>query len=153
MKLYRMTKTRYLSSAWSGYGAREGGGRWNSVGISMVYSSETASLTLLETLIHLQSSSILDFFTLLSVDVPDHLVQWIDAGQLPQNWAAPEAPAELRQFGDAWIQSQGSVALRVPSALSPVEYNYLLNPEHPKFSTIIKDSFQIPFRFDERFAR
>ncbi|MDE1187674.1 MAG: RES family NAD+ phosphorylase [Pantoea sp.] len=153
MKLYRMTKTRFLSSAWSGYGAREGGGRWNSIGVSMVYASETASLTMLETLIHLQSASILDFFTLLSIEVPDDLIQWIDVAQLPQDWAAAQAPAALRQFGDFWSESQTSVALRVPSALSPVEFNYLLNPEHPQFSLLAQDAVAIPFRFDERFAR
>lgn len=148
-----MTKTRYLASAWSGYGAREGGGRWNSVGVAMVYASETASLTMLETLVHLQSASVLDAFTLLSIEVPDDLIQWIDAAQLPPNWAAAEAPAELRQFGDAWTKSNESVALRVPSALSPVEFNYLLNPEHAAFRDIVKEAVEIPFRFDERFGR
>lgn len=148
-----MTKTRYLASAWSGFGAREGGGRWNSVGVSMVYASETASLTMLETLIHLQSASVLDSFTLLSIDVPDRLIEWIDIQQLPADWAAPEAPAALRLFGDAWIQSRGSVALRVPSALSPVEANYLLNPDHPDFNAIVKQANDIPFRFDARFSR
>ncbi|MCK0555884.1 RES family NAD+ phosphorylase (plasmid) [Pantoea ananatis] len=153
MKLYRMTKTRYLGSAWSGFGAREGGGRWNSVGVSMVYASETASLTMLETLIHLQSASVLDFFTLMSIDVPDRLIEWIDIKQLPDDWAVPEAPAALRLFGDAWIQSGGSVALRVPSALSPVESNYLLNPEHPEFNAIVRQAVNIPFLFDVRFSR
>ncbi|MBW1214402.1 RES family NAD+ phosphorylase [Pantoea allii] len=153
MKLYRMTKTRYLGSAWSGFGAREGGGRWNSVGVSMVYASETASLTMLETLIHLQSASVLDSFTLLSIEVPDRLIEWVDINQLPADWAAPEGPAALRLFGDAWVQSGGSVALRVPSALSPVESNYLLNPEHPAFNAIVKQARDIPFRFDARFLR
>lgn len=147
-----MTKTRYLSSAWSGYGAREGGGRWNSVGISMVYTSETASLTMLETLVHLHSASILDAFTLLSVDVPDALIQWIDVGQLPAHWHAPEAPAELHDIGDAWVKSQASVALRVPSALSPVEHNFLLNSEHPAFSALAANAIHIPFLFDQRLS-
>lgn len=119
----------------------------------MVYASEAASLTMLETLVHLQSAAILDAFTLLSIDVPDELIQWIDAAQLPLNWRAAEAPAELRQFGDAWTESKGSVALRVPSALSPIEFNYLLNPDHPAFNDIVKDAVLIPFRFDERFGR
>lgn len=46
---------------WTGYGAKEAGGRWNSVGVSMVYVSETASLTMLETLVHLHAAQIMDF--------------------------------------------------------------------------------------------
>ncbi|MGT9857775.1 RES family NAD+ phosphorylase, partial [Citrobacter freundii complex sp. 2025EL-00205] len=39
MILYRMTKTRYITTAWSGLGAKEAGGRWNSVGTALVYLS------------------------------------------------------------------------------------------------------------------
>ncbi|QTO55845.1 RES family NAD+ phosphorylase [Duffyella gerundensis] len=152
MKLYRLTKTRYLSSAWSGYGAREGGGRWNNVGVSMVYASETASLTMLEILVHLQSAATLDAYTLLCVEVPDGLIQWIDVTQLPENWRAAEAPAALREIGDAWISSGESVALRIPSALSPVEHNFLLNPDHPAFTEQVSRASHIPFMFDSRFG-
>ncbi len=54
-----------------------------------------------------------------------------------RNWLITEMPGHL----------PGSVALRVPSALSPVEFNYLLNPEHPEFYGIVQKA-QIAFRFD-----
>lgn len=69
MILYRMTKTRYITTAWSGLGAKEAGGRWNSVGTALVYLSETASLTMLETLVHINAPQLLDAYTLLSIDV------------------------------------------------------------------------------------
>jgi RES domain-containing protein len=40
--------------------------------------------------------------------------------------------------------------LRILSALSTVEYNYLLNPTHPQFSTIIAMAKSVAFRFDKR---
>ena len=86
MILYRLTKTKYLSTAWTGYGAKEAGGRWNSVGVSMVYVSVTASLTMLETLVHLHAAQIMDSFTLLSIDVPDELIQSANMDELPDNW-------------------------------------------------------------------
>ncbi|WP_313677442.1 RES family NAD+ phosphorylase [Pantoea vagans] len=150
MILYRLTKTKYLSTAWTGFGAKEAGGRWNSIGISMVYVSETASLTLLETLVHLHSAHILDAFTLLRIDVPDALIQTVDISELPANWADEDVPAELADYGDAWCSACDAVALRVPSALSPTEHNYLLNPEHPEFSRIVQQAEAIPFRFDRR---
>ncbi|HHN6585520.1 TPA: RES family NAD+ phosphorylase [Escherichia coli] len=150
MILYRLTKTKYLSTAWTGFGAREAGGRWNSPGVSMVYVSETASLTMLETLVHLHAAHILDSFTLLRIDVPDEQIQTASMDELPDNWADEDAPPELAAYGDAWCFSGGSVALRVPSALLPVEYNFLMNPEHPDFFTIIQKAQTIPFRFDRR---
>lgn len=150
MILYRLTKTKYLSTAWTGFGAKEAGGRWNSVGVSMVYVSEAASLTMLETLVHLHSAHILDYFTLLRIDVPDTRIQAIDINELPANWADEDAPPELAEYGDAWCFTRGSIALRVPSALSPVEFNYLLNPEHPDFFPVVQKAQAIPFRFDNR---
>lgn len=150
MKLYRLTKTRFLASAWSGLGAREGGGRWNSVGTSMVYLSEAASLTMLETLVHLNAAGLLDSFTLLCIEADEGLSQTVDTAQLPQGWAASEAPQALALLGDAWTASGASPLLRVPSAVSPVEFNYLLNPDHPDAGAIVSSAKSVPFAFDER---
>ncbi|WP_064519598.1 RES family NAD+ phosphorylase [Buttiauxella gaviniae] len=147
MKLCRLTKSRYLMI---GQGAKEAGGRWNSVGTAMVYTSEATSLTMLETLVHLHAANLLDSFTLLSVDVPDTLIQVIEKESLPQNWAAPEAPAALANIGDQWVRRGEAVSLRIPSALSPVEYNYLLSPAHPEYVAIVSQAIPVDFHFDER---
>ncbi len=68
----------------------------------MVYVSETASLTMLETLVHLHAAQIMDSFTLLSIDVPDELIQSANMDELPDNWADEDAPQELADYGDAW---------------------------------------------------
>ncbi len=150
MILYRLTKTKYLAEAWTGYGAKLAGGRWNSSGTAMCYVSETASLTILETLVHIDSVQLIDTYTLLSIDVPEDLLLQAKMSALPEYWNAEKAPAELALYGDAWIRSGQSVGLRVPSALSPVEFNYLLNPEHPDFPAIVNRAVSIPFKFDTR---
>lgn len=43
-----------------------------------------------------------------------------------------------------------AVALRIPGALSPAEYNYLLSPAHPEYANIISQAVPVDFRFDER---
>lgn len=48
----------------------------------MVYLSETASLTMLETLVHIHAPQLLDDFTLLSLDVPDDQIQTFDMSRL-----------------------------------------------------------------------
>lgn len=115
-----------------------------------VYASETASLTMLETLVHLHTAHLLESFTLLRINVPDAQIMNADMAALPDNWADEEAPPALAEYGDVWCFTGSSVALRVPSALSPVEYNYLLNPEHPDFYTLALKAEAIPFRFDSR---
>lgn len=150
MILYRMTKTRYITTAWSGLGAKEAGGRWNSVGTALVCLSETASLTMLETLVHINAPQLLDAYTLLSIDVPDDQIQAFDLNLLPPGWASEDAPAELALYGDNWAESGSSVALRIPSALSPVEFNYLLNPAHPAIFDLMKTVQKIPYQFDTR---
>ncbi|XJP25359.1 RES family NAD+ phosphorylase (plasmid) [Klebsiella pneumoniae] len=85
----------------------------------------------------------------LSAD-KDKVSQKSDMAELPDNWADEEAPPELAAYGDAWCFAGESVALRVPSALSPVEFNYLLNAEYPDFFGIAKIAEEIPFRFYTR---
>ena len=54
--------------AFSGEGARLYGGRWNSPGIPMVYVAESQALAVLEVLVHLDSSALLENYVLLRVD-------------------------------------------------------------------------------------
>jgi RES domain-containing protein len=49
---------------------------------------------------------------------------------LAVDWDAAVAPAVTRELGTRWLQSRGSLALQVPSALSPAT-NLLINPQHP----------------------
>ncbi|MGK2888147.1 MAG: RES family NAD+ phosphorylase [Candidatus Malihini olakiniferum] len=116
----------------------------------MCYVSETASLTILKTLVHIDSVQLIDIYTLLSIDVLEDLLPQAKVPALPEYWNAEKAPAELALYGDAWIRSGQSVGLRITSAFSPLEFNYLLNPEHPYFPTIVNRSVSIPFKFDTR---
>lgn len=56
---------------------------------------------MLETLVHLHAAQIMDSFTLLSIDVPDELIQSANMDELPDNWADEDAPQELADYGDA----------------------------------------------------
>ena len=39
-------------------------------------------------------------------------------------------------MGDHWVAGAASAVLRLPSAIVPNEWNYLLNPAHPDFAKI-----------------
>jgi RES domain-containing protein len=42
--------------------------------------------------------------------------------------------AVSRALGDAWLKTNNSPALRVPTVITPGEWNVLVNPLHPQFS-------------------
>jgi len=133
---WRITKRRYAATAFDGEGARRFGGRWNSPGRSVVYVSETRALATLGVLAGLQTSAVLPAYVLVSVAFQDALVTAVDVGALSTNWhTSPPDPA-TQEIGDRWIEEGPSVLLRVPSALVPGEFNYLINPRHSDFGKL-----------------
>jgi RES domain-containing protein len=56
---------------------------------------------------------------------------------------------ETKKIGDRWIQEGRSAALALPSAISPADTNFLLNPDHRDFKRI-RIASPIDFEFDPR---
>lgn len=147
---FRLVKTRYLATAWDGGGAKRAGGRWNSPGVAVVYTSASLSLALVEVLVHLPSG-ILPAYSAIPVEFEDRLIVTLPARQLPANWSVQPAPVETRERGDAWVRSMESVVLKIPSVVVPTESNYLINPGHPDFKRL-KIGAPLAFPFDARLA-
>lgn len=145
---WRLTKTKYIAGAWDGEGAKRAGGRWNSVGTAVVYTSATLSLALVETLVHV-TSGVLPAYTALPIEFDDSMVTVIEPKNLPANWKDQPAPPQTRAIGDAWVAAAGSTVLRVPSVVVPTEFNYVLNPGHADFRRI-RIGTPMPFPFDAR---
>lgn len=53
IQAFCMVREKHAASAFSGEGALRHGGRWNSPGVRVIYTSATVSLAALETLVHL----------------------------------------------------------------------------------------------------
>ena len=120
-----------------GEGARLYGGRWNNAGVPVVYAAGACSLALLEVLVHVPDLVVLQGYVVYRVEIPDSLIADVPFEELPANWNRPGLVPDLRKFGDEWARTRGSVALRVPSAIVPVEHNYVLNPRHPDFERVV----------------
>jgi RES domain-containing protein len=146
---WRIVKTKFAGQAFDGEGARRYGGRWNSPGVRMVYTSESLALAALEILAHLGRSRALASYSRCAVHFDAALVTSLDRSLLPADWRAYPAPAELQSLGNSWITSKTSAVLEVPSALVETESNYLINPLHPDFGSLIIESSE-PFDFDPR---
>jgi RES domain-containing protein len=148
LSAWRLTKTKLIAGAWDGEGARKSGGRWNSVGIAVVYTSGTLSLALVEVLVHLPSG-ILPAYSAVRVDFDESMVTAVGPRDLPANWRDYPPPPDTKAIGDLWVAQGSSLVLRVPSVIVPTEFNYILNPAHPAFADLTIGE-PMPFPFDPR---
>ncbi|MGB2910585.1 MAG: RES family NAD+ phosphorylase [Anaerolineales bacterium] len=149
--VWRIVKRKYEATAFDGEGASDYGGRWNSPGKRVIYTAGSKSLALLEQLVHLDSSA-LSSYVVIPVTFSDALLSEVDILLLPPDWKGHPAPVELRDIGDRWLDSFGSAVLRVPSAIVPDESNYMINPDHPDFSSV-EIGASVPFEIDLRLLR
>jgi hypothetical protein len=69
---------------------------------------------------------------------------------VPPDWHAPPLKA-TQLIGNDWVKRSVSLLLRVPSAIVPGEYNFLMNPAHPSYQEL-KLAPPERFHFDERLA-
>jgi RES domain-containing protein len=135
-RAWRLVKRKRVATAFSGEGARLAGGRWNHAGTSVVYLSGTLSLAALELFVHLDSRSRTSLeLASIPVTIPDDLVEVFD--KLPRRWRSEPSPKETKDLGTAWASSGSSCVLRVPSAIIPEEFNYVVNPAHADFGMIV----------------
>jgi RES domain-containing protein len=149
---WRITTADYAESAFDGEGARLYGGRWNSRGVRVVYTSSTAALAALELLVRIVRDEPLRNYILFACSFDGPLVEDADRKSLPAGWRVSPPPQTLREVGNVWIQRGSSAVLRVPSAVIETESNYLLNPEHSDFRKI-QIAEPIPFSLDMRLIR
>jgi len=146
---FRIVKARLAKDAFTGEGAQRYGGRWNSPGLRAIYVASTASLAMLEMLVHMQSRELLLKYVLFPVEFDDTLVTELDPSTLPSDWRASPAPPTAQAVGDRWIASGSSAVLRVSSAIVDSESNYVINPEHADFGKI-KIGKKQQIAFDQR---
>ncbi len=116
--------------------------RWNPAGVPMLYCSGALSLACLEVLVHLGPDQIPPDYVYSSAElnVPAETAEF--RGDVTDEDAT-------RRLGHTWASSRRSLALLVPSAIIPMEFNVLLNPVHPSY-TDVSWSAPEPFRFDQR---
>jgi RES domain-containing protein len=152
LKAWRITKKDYVADAFSGKGSFLNAGRWNSAGVRLVYLGGTPSISVLETLVNVQSLSVLATleFVLIPVDFADSLIA--DVGPLPSDWNSFPSPISTATIGDLWVNSGRSLILKVPSAVLSLEDNYLLNPLHPDMNKVVIGTAE-PIDVDIRIQR
>lgn len=147
---WRIVKRPFADTAFSGEGARRYGGRWNAVGTPVAYAAESRALAALEMLVHLDEAARLAAFVLVEVSFPARCVETIPSEALPAGWNRLVASSETRAFGSRWAREARALVLRVPSALVPEEFNYVVNPRHPDATALLSIGAAQAFAFDPR---
>ena len=113
IRAFRLCKTCYLKTAFSGEGARLSGGRWNSPGLAMVYTSSSLSLATLEVLVHLEDpDAFARLFSRIPLDIPGDLIERLDPATLPNRWCDDETNSSSQAVGDGFPALDGDAITR-----------------------------------------
>ena len=132
MEVFRISADTYAKKLTSSGGAN----RWNFDRQNVIYTGSSRSLSTLELIVHKSSikPQIKYKVMVISLDDYDYLFKTITLKELPQYWRGLKAYSELQKMGSDWYTSQESLILKVPSVVIPLEYNYVINTQHPDFS-------------------
>jgi len=149
MKVFRLSRSKFAADL-SGKGAEISGGRWNSKGTAMLYTSQSVALCTVEIAVHIALGNIPSDYKLVTLEVPDSITtKELSPDALPGDWKTLPHSNSTQLIGDAFIASGKYVLLKVPSATVPGEFNFLINPSHPGSKEIAILSVE-PFEFDSR---
>lgn len=122
----------YTAEDPSGKGAETTGGRWNHKGKALLYTSASAALACLETLVHLNAGGLPLNRYLVQIRVPGSV--WAKRDVFDKSvhvgWDAIPAGKVSIAWGTGWAKSLVSLCAVVPSVIVPDENNILINPRH-----------------------
>jgi RES domain-containing protein len=133
VRIWRITARKHIETVFSGIGGLYASGRWHPQGYKISYTSESLALASLEVFVHSETTD-----TTPILEITD----------LPINWQDVAAYPILQEVGRKWLRTMEYPVLKVPSAIIPVECNYLINPEHPDLR--LQTEQVLEFQFDRR---
>jgi len=148
MIVYRLSKAIHANDL-SGTGAEKNGGRWNSKGIAMIYTSQSRALCIAEVAVHLPMGILPGDYNLISINIPGRSILSLTESELPKDWRSIPPAQSTRAIGDQFIYNQKHLTLKVPSMIVKGEYNFLINPLHPGMKHVSIISAE-DFEFDSR---
>jgi RES domain-containing protein len=132
LRAFRIADLRH--TIFDGSGAMRHGARWSSPGRRVIYAAETYAGALLEILVH-ASGNVPPSQGFVEIEIPAGVsMEEVSQEDLPR-WDAPSFEAS-RLFGDQWYDEGRTAVLLVPSVVTRVERNILINQDHPEFGRI-----------------
>jgi RES domain-containing protein len=136
MEVFRISKADYADKLSSSGSAN----RWNENGQNVIYTGSSRSLSTLELIVHRGSVVPKIKYKVMVISIADNdgLFKQIMTSDLPKSWRKMSAYSKLQKIGSKWYENQETLILKVPSAIIPNEYNFIINTEHPDFSENVR---------------
>lgn len=152
LTVYRTTKAKYINEPLATEGSRLFGGRWNPKGYSLLYTTSSPSLALIESLAHQPSVHYekLPALYLFTLEIPED-VKIYSTEELPTYWNT-ESYEQTQWILRDWLIKPDILVVGVPSVAVPMSLNYLIHPSHPRFSKIQITKTE-PFPIERRLWR
>jgi RES domain-containing protein len=149
MRVFRLIRKKYGIEL-SGKGAALSGNRWNSKGTELIYCADSRALAMAEVAVHLSLSILPKDYVMVEIDIPSYTsIATLSKEDLPDNWSSFPHILDTQQIGDVFVSERKNCVLKVPLAVVPGDFNFLINPHHPDFSAI-RIVGQEDFPFDQR---
>ena len=140
MRLYRITKEKYLENFTGEGKSFTDGARWNSPGIPVLYFATTPSIALLEMANYIPSPRLVPPNYRLGIyELPDNFSSKIlKVEDLPSDWGNYPYPLSTQKIGSEWLVSKNHLCLFVPSVAIPagMENIIVINPKHSEISNL-----------------
>jgi RES domain-containing protein len=136
MEVFRIAQEIFASELLASGSAN----RWNLKGQQVIYTGSSRSLSTLELIVHQGIVVPAERYRVMVISIADddYLQKQMHIKDLPPDWRRFSAYSRLQKLGSEWISRQESLVLKVPSAVVPYEYNFIINTEHPEFSSKVK---------------
>jgi len=131
MEVYRISSELYSRTLSSSGSAN----RWNLKGQHVLYAGSSRSLSTLELIVHHGAVKPMLSYKVMVISIADddYLTKQIKLKDLPVHWRSLAAYSVLQTIGSDWYNACESLVLKIPSAVIPLEYNYMINTNHPEF--------------------
>lgn len=149
MEFWRIAKQKHALDKTCD-GARQYGGRWNSIGQPAFYAGCSIEISALEKFVHLNGVIHGLGLLLVKIELPDNVsLIKLEADKLPKGWNAVPSNSVSQQMGDIWLQNNAELVMLVPSVIIPEACNAVINPNHPDYNQVTLSIYR-PFEFDDR---
>ena len=133
MLVYRIVHKKYSSSLFAS-GLK---GRWNSSGKKVIYTAESIPLAFLENMVRRQGVGFNSDFRILFIDIPDSIgILTVNVSNLEDGWRDFKDYSKCQPIGDKWYDEGKKMILKVPSAVLPDSFNYVINTEFSDYGLV-----------------
>lgn len=133
MLVYRIVHQKYAQTLFAS-GLE---GRWNSEGKKVLYTAESVALAYLETMNYRKGFGFNNDFKIMVIQLPSagDLLR-IEADELSANWRDFRNYEDCQKKGDQWFDALKDLAMRVPSAVVPENFNVVINTLHSEYKKV-----------------